>query len=158
MNEKLILVIDDSKFLCTMLQKAFDSVGYNTLVAYTLEEGLSLFEQSRPDLLLLDINLPDRPGPKACIEIKKNPQYNATSVILMSGSYEDYIKQQVAQCGADGYIRKPFSPGSILKWVKDNSSLLFNDAGSSSNSFSAPIPDIAVSPTTNNKQPDEAAL
>jgi DNA-binding response OmpR family regulator len=127
MNEKLILVVDDSKFLCTMLQKAFDSVGYNTLVAYTLEEGLSLFEASRPDLLLLDINLPDRPGPQACREIKANPQYNSTSIILMSGSYEDYIKQQVAESGADGYIRKPFSPGSILSWVRANSALLFNE-------------------------------
>ena len=128
MNEKLILVVDDSKFLCTMLQKAFDSVGYNTLVAYTIEEGLALFEASRPDLLLLDINLPDRPGPQACREIKANPQYNSTSVILMSGSYEDYIKQQVAESGADGYIRKPFSPGSILSWVRENSQLLFNDS------------------------------
>jgi len=111
-----------------MLQKAFDSVGYNTLVAYTIEEGLSLFEASRPDLLLLDINLPDRPGPQACKEIKANPQYNSTSVILMSGSYEDYIKQQVAESGADGYIRKPFSPGSILSWVRENSNLLFNES------------------------------
>jgi len=110
-----------------MLQKAFDSVGYNTLVAYTLEEGLLLFEQSSPDLLLLDINLPDKPGPVACKEIKANPRFNATSVILMSGSYEDYIKQQVAESGADGYIKKPFSPSSILQWVKDNSHLLFND-------------------------------
>lgn len=126
MNEKLILVIDDSQFLCTMLKKSLDSVGYNTLVAHTLEEGMQLFEQSRPDLLLLDINLPDTPGPKACKSIKANAQYANTSVILMSSSYEEYIKQQVNECGADGYIKKPFSPSSILRWVKENSKSLFN--------------------------------
>ena len=128
MNEKLILVIDDSQFLCTMLKKSLDSVGYNTLVAHTMEDGMQLFEQSRPDLVLLDINLPDTPGPKACKAIKSNPQYSNISVILMSGSYEEYIKKQVSECGANGYIKKPFSPSSILRWVKENSSALFTAA------------------------------
>ncbi len=128
MNEKLILVIDDSQFLCTMLKKSLDSVGYNTLVAHTMEDGMQLFEQSRPDLVLLDINLPDTPGPKACKAIKSNPQYSNISVILMSGSYEEYIKKQVNECGANGYIKKPFSPSSILRWVKENSSALFSSA------------------------------
>ena len=129
MNEKLILVIDDSQFLCTMLKKSLDSVGYNTLVAHTMEDGMQLFEQSRPDLVLLDINLPDTPGPKACKAIKSNPQYSNISVILMSGSYEEYIKKQVNECGANGYIKKPFSPSSILRWVKENSSALFSCSG-----------------------------
>ena len=48
MDEKLILVIDDSQFLCTMLKKSLDSVGYNTLVAYTIEEGM-------PDVSLVEL-------------------------------------------------------------------------------------------------------
>lgn len=127
MNEKLILVIDDSQFLCAMLKKSLDSVGYNTLVAHTSEDGLRLFEQSLPDLVLLDINLPDIPGPEACRRLKANPQWQGISVILMSGSYEDYIRQQVAECGANGYIKKPFSPSSILRWVKENAHALFSD-------------------------------
>jgi len=125
MDEKLILVVDDSQFLCAMLKKSLDSVGYNTLIAYTMAGGMQLLESSHPDLVLLDINLPDTPGPDACTIIKANPKYASTSIILMSGSYEEYIKQKVVECGANGYIKKPFSPSSILRWVKENSHILF---------------------------------
>lgn len=121
-----ILVIDDSEFLCSLLKRSFEAAGHQAVVAYSMEQGSLAMERERPDLLLLDINLPDLPGPEACKVFKADPSFAHIPVVLISGSSEEVIQRAMADCGANGYLKKPFSPPSILRWLKKNEGVLFS--------------------------------
>lgn len=125
MAKRRILVVDDSQFLCTLLNKSFVSLGYAVDVAHTVEEGVRKLETAIPDLIFLDINLPDATGTEACKILKAEKAYAHIPIILISSSNEEFLKAKVAETGANGYIKKPFSPSSIVRWLQHNAPRLF---------------------------------
>lgn len=110
-----ILVIEDDSHIAEMLQYTLESDSYRVSIASTGREGMALFKQLTPDLVLLDIMLPDLDGWDVLERIRRR---GTTPVIMLTakGEVEDKIKGLTL--GSDDYITKPFSPGELLARIK----------------------------------------
>ncbi|MBI4424750.1 MAG: response regulator transcription factor [Elusimicrobia bacterium] len=111
-----ILMIDDDRSLLKMTRDFLESQGWTFQGAETSVEGLAMAARERPDLILLDVNLPDLDGFAVCRKVKADPVLGRVPIVLISGDRrkaEDILKGLEAQ-GADGYVLKPF-PVTVLK-------------------------------------------
>lgn len=125
-SKKRILVVDDSSIIRSILRRVFEDMDFEVDGAETFEGGLEVLEERHgADLLLLDVNLPDANGAEACGLIKAYPAYRGLPIVFISSSNEDYLREKVAETGAYGYIRKPISPSSVLRWIRANATALF---------------------------------
>jgi DNA-binding response OmpR family regulator len=110
-----ILVVDDDHELRTLISFALRQAGYLTLEAGDGRGALALFTREQPDLVILDVNLPDASGFDVCGQIRA---LAATPVMLLTvrGSEEDQVRG--LDLGADDYLTKPFSPRTLLARVR----------------------------------------
>ena len=113
-----ILVVEDQEDNRRIVRDLLTSAGYEPLEAVTGQAGVSLAEAQRPDLILMDIQLPGLNGYEAARQIKANPELRTIPIIAVT-SYAlsgDDIKAR--QAGCDGYITKPFSPRALLAAIR----------------------------------------
>ena len=116
---KRILVVEDHEDNRRILRDLLTSAGFELLEATTGEDGVTLAETQRPDLILMDIQLPGLDGYEATRRIKALPALQHTPIIAVT-SYAlsgDDVKARDAGC--DGYITKPFSPRALLATVRE---------------------------------------
>ena len=116
---KRVLVIEDHEDNRRILRDLLTSAGYESIEAVTGEEGVALAETHRPDLILMDIQLPGLDGYEATRRIKANPALRHIPVIAVT-SYAlsgDEVKAKAAGC--DAYVTKPFSPRALLAKVRE---------------------------------------
>ena len=111
-------IVDDHKILAEGLQKLVNESGFaqTTATSYTGKECLANLRQEQPDVLLLDINLPDASGIDLCIEIKE--KYPSIKIVALT-SYSEYsIVRQMTENGASGYVIKNAMPEEILMSIE----------------------------------------
>lgn len=110
-----ILVIEDDKDFQAYLKEFLTENGYNVKVASRGITGLNLINQLEPDLVILDLNLPDMSGDGVCLEIKK--KHPDLQIIMLTG--RDTLSDKIAglKMGADDYITKPFIADEFLARV-----------------------------------------
>jgi two-component system, cell cycle response regulator DivK len=116
---KRILVIEDNADNRRILRVLLANAGFDLIEAFDGEKGVAMAEQHRPDLILMDIQLPVLDGYETTRRIKANPQLSDIPIIAVT-SYAlsgDEIKAREAGC--DGYITKPFSPRAILTRIRE---------------------------------------
>ena len=116
---KRILVVEEHEDNRRILRDLLTSAGYETIEAVTGEEGVALAETHRPDLILMDIQLPGLNGYEATRRIKANPGLRQIPIIAVT-SYAlsgDDVKARAAGC--DAYVTKPFSPRALLAKVRE---------------------------------------
>jgi len=115
---KKILVIDDDRDILEIIDIIFKQEGYDVILSETGHEA-EYIQQINPDLVLLDIRISGsgKNGIDICSKIKSRPETKDLPVILFSA--EDNIEEMSHQCGADGYIRKPFKARQLIKKVKE---------------------------------------
>lgn len=114
-----VLCIDDDPDLLLLNSSILQFSGHQVLTAATGEEGLRIARMAHPDLILLDIMLPDVSGYDLCKQIKEDPDLRDTFVVLISGmmvSSENQIRG--LEIGADGYIVRPVSPHEFLARIQ----------------------------------------
>lgn len=112
---KKILIVEDDKDIIRLLDIIFaDLVDYETLYALNGQEAVNSTRTNNPDVILLDIHLPDITGYEVCRLVKSDPATSNTKVVIVTGMTQnsDYLKAKEA--GADDYIAKPFSPDTLL--------------------------------------------
>ncbi|MEB2783945.1 response regulator [Algoriphagus persicinus] len=107
MNNKLILVIDDEPEIRSLLSRFLGRRGFSVISAGTLKEGRKLFIQSKPELVFLDVNLPDGSGLNELKYI--NSGKVLSKVIMMSAFDHNEIKMEAIQYGALDFLSKPFN-------------------------------------------------
>jgi len=118
MSEARILVVDDSDDLRTVFCRLLTRAGYDVLSAKTGEECLRLVEEQQPDLVLLDVVLPDMSGIDVCKQIKSGEQTGGPLVLSISGTRTSGSSQaESLDGGADGYITKPIDGQALLAHV-----------------------------------------
>ncbi len=112
---KQILVVDDEPRFTRLIQANLESEGYSVLVAGNGKEAISLVADEAPDLVLLDVMMPETDGFEACSRIR---EFSNVPVIILTakGQEEDRIKG--LDLGADDYIVKPFSANELLARVR----------------------------------------
>lgn len=111
-----ILVIDDNKATCDLLQLICSHAGYEVVSCFTAEEGLVLAEQMLPQLIFVDLQLPgDMDGWKAIRMIKHNAGLSGAVVIAMSAGTH---QQSAEEAGSDGYLEKPFTSQQVVACIQ----------------------------------------
>lgn len=114
MSLKKVLIVDDSMAEIRLMQAVLEQAGYwpvaisdPTILEHTIE-------MERPNLILMDVVMPQRNGFQACREIKNHPEYSRIPVVLVTSKDGDSDKFWGKMQGADGYVVKPFTPAQLL--------------------------------------------
>jgi two-component system, OmpR family, response regulator VicR len=115
--DKKILVVDDEKPIADILQFNLKKEGYTVYCAYDGNQALEMVEEINPDLLLLDIMLPNRDGMEVCREVRKK---HDMPIIMLTAKDSEIDKVLGLELGADDYVTKPFSTRELLARVKAN--------------------------------------
>jgi two-component system NtrC family sensor kinase len=116
MTEERILIIDDSTELRSLLESILPFSGYKTLSASTGEEGLALATTVRPDVILVDLELPDTTGLKVIEELNRRGVEIPT--IMITGYGSEGTAARALRLGAQGYLVKPFTTEEVLSNVE----------------------------------------
>ncbi|MGQ0562442.1 MAG: response regulator [Gemmatimonadota bacterium] len=115
MEHTAVLVIDDETQIRRVVSNALAAAGISVLEAGTALEGIDSAAARRPDLIVLDLALPDRSGLSVCIELRK---WSTAPIIVLSASHSEKEKVALLDAGADDYMVKPFSPAELLARVR----------------------------------------
>jgi len=114
-NKPAILVVDDERRYRELLEMNLTRRGYRVLLASDGLSGLNLLELEAPDLVVLDVMLPDMDGYEVCRRIR---EYSSVPIIMLTAKAEQAQKIRGLQLGADDYITKPFSADEVLARIE----------------------------------------
>ena len=117
MTQEKVLLVDDNATNLQVLFQTLDGRGYNLLVAKNGEAALKIAGKAKPDLILLDIMMPDIDGYEVCRRLKKDPATADTPVIFLSALGDTKDKVMGLDLGAVDYITKPFQPQEVIARV-----------------------------------------
>lgn len=110
-----ILVIDDDVKICEVIKLYLEKEGFEVVVAHNGMDGISLFKNEMPDLVILDIMLPKKDGYEVCRELRK---ISNIPIIMLTAKGETFDKVLGLELGADDYIVKPFDPKELIARIK----------------------------------------
>ena len=113
-----ILVVDDDKEIVRLMHAYLEQAGYQALVAYDGETALHILRRESPDLVLLDLMLPDRDGWDVTRIVRGDPGLASTPIIMLTARVEDQDKILGLELGADDYVAKPFNPREVVARVR----------------------------------------
>ena len=114
-NKFKILIIEDEANICSFIQTLLETNGYQALVAQTCVMGMTMFISYNPDLVILDLGLPDRDGLDAIRSIR---QKYLTPIIVLSARTTEQDKIEALDLGANDYITKPFGTGELMARIR----------------------------------------
>jgi len=112
-----ILVVDDEKPIADILKFNLEKEGYDVVCAHDGDEAVDLAEKEDPDLILLDVMLPNKDGNEVCREIRKT---QTMPIIMLTAKDSEIDKVLGLELGADDYVTKPFSNRELIARVKAN--------------------------------------
>ena len=115
---RTILVVEDDPDLCALLEYNLAQCGYEVATIQRLEGAMDRVREVSPDLILLDVMLPDGDGFTFCRELRAEPSLADVPVLFLTARGEDADKVLGLEIGGDDYITKPFSPRELLARVK----------------------------------------
>ena len=110
-----ILVVDDERNIVELVRLYMEKDGFETVCAYTGTEAISKFHEENPDLIVLDLMLPEMDGWQVCREIRKTSQ---VPIIMLTAKSETFDKVLGLELGADDYMTKPFEAKELIARVK----------------------------------------
>ena len=110
-----ILIVDDDQNICELLRLYAEKEGYTVSLAHDGRKAVECFEQESPDIILLDIMLPELDGWQVCREIRKKSQ---CPIIMLTAKGETFDKVLGLELGADDYVVKPFETKEVLARIK----------------------------------------
>ena len=113
-NQK-ILIVDDDQNICELLRLYLAKEGYETLIAHDGEKALELFEQNKPNMVLLDVMMPKMDGWEVCRRIRAQAN---TPIIMLTAKGETFDKVLGLELGADDYVVKPFDSKEVVARIK----------------------------------------
>ena len=114
MSAKTILIIEDDKEFQGLLKDILSQGRYRCLVAGNGKTGLEVARSKQPDLIFLDIELPDIDGYEVCGKLRANPALSRIPIIMCTVLAEPQRMVEGFKLGADDYITKPFDPDEVL--------------------------------------------
>jgi DNA-binding response OmpR family regulator len=110
-----VLIVEDEPDLVKVLRSYLEKAGYSVLSAFRGDSGLSTWEHKRPDLVILDLNLPGLDGLDVAREMRRKGD---TPIIMLTARVEETDRLIGLELGADDYITKPFSPREVVARVR----------------------------------------
>ncbi|TPW19471.1 MAG: two-component system, OmpR family, alkaline phosphatase synthesis response regulator PhoP [Elusimicrobia bacterium] len=116
-EKKTVLLVEDDSGVRAPMRTAFEAAGYRVLEADLAAVGLNEFRTKEPDLVVLDVELPDGTGLEVCKSIRAHKTLSKTPVIMLTGRGELDQKGEGFGAGADHYLVKPVHPRELLLWA-----------------------------------------
>ncbi|WP_044401970.1 response regulator transcription factor [Lacinutrix sp. Hel_I_90] len=120
MNKKdiTILLVDDEPDILEIVSYNLSSEGYRVITASNGIEGVKKAKKEKPELIILDVMMPEMDGIEACEQIRKIPELKNTIITFLTARGEDYSQVAGFDAGADDYITKPIKPKVLVSKVK----------------------------------------
>lgn len=113
-----ILIVDDEPEMVEFLEDLMDLKGYQTLPAYNGEDCLRKAHQAEPDLILLDLTLPDEDGLEILKKLRKAQDTKDIPVLVVSGQDNPQARINSLQAGAGAFLLKPYHPRNLLEKIQ----------------------------------------
>ncbi|WHY84965.1 response regulator transcription factor [Neobacillus novalis] len=111
-----VLVVDDEQSIVTLLQYNFEQAGYDVITAMDGQAGKKLAETESPDMIVLDLMLPNLDGMEVCKQLRQKGIM--TPILMLTAKDDEFDKILGLELGADDYMVKPFSPREVIARVK----------------------------------------
>ncbi len=118
MKKKRLLIVDDEKDFVDTLAERLEAKGYGIAKAYNGKEGLEKAHEYRPDLIILDIAMPEMNGYDVCRKLKIDDKFRAIPIIILSAKFEPNDIEFGEEMGADAYLTKPLELDMLLEKVR----------------------------------------
>ena len=118
MAKSKILIVDDEKDILEFLTYNLKKKGYDVITANNGQEGLELAKKNCPDLILLDVMMPEMDGIEVCQQIRKISNITDTYILFLTARSEDYSELAGFDAGADDYITKPIKPKLLISRIE----------------------------------------
>lgn len=115
---KKILIVEDNQDIVEFVRELLQAIGYVTLVATDGKQAVDLASEHLPDLILMDVVLPEMNGLDAARRIRQNPQCLTTPILAMTARVLPKAREQCLQSGCNDYISKPFSPKVLVSRIQ----------------------------------------
>ncbi|MDR3709534.1 MAG: response regulator [Capsulimonadaceae bacterium] len=113
-----ILTCDDEKNIVRLIQVNLERQGYEVVTAYNGRECLDVVEREHPDLIVLDLMMPEMTGFEVLDALKKNPETENIPVIMLTARTQDQDVLRGWQAGVECYLTKPFNPIELITFIK----------------------------------------
>ncbi len=126
---RTVLIVEDNAFNLKLLDDLLQAAGYNTLKATDGEQALSMARQFRPDVILMDIGLPDISGIDVTLEIRASDDLKDIPVIAVTAYAAPEDEAAIRRAGCDDYIAKPISAPVFLRMVRRHANFRLVDGG-----------------------------
>ena len=115
---KKVLIAEDEDNILVSLEFLMRNDGYEVWIATRGDEVMAGIRHFRPDLVLLDVMLPRRNGFELCSDIRKNAEWDAMKIIIISAKGREYEVRRGLNAGANAYVTKPFSTSELREQVR----------------------------------------
>lgn len=115
---KKILIVDDEADVVEVIEMLLKSESYDVLKAYNGKEALGILEEEIPDLVILDIMMPELDGVEVCRRMRKMDKMKEIPIIMFSAKLSAQDKKNSFDAGADGFITKPFNARGFISGIK----------------------------------------
>jgi len=115
---KTILVIDDEEAIVLLLETILSIYGYRCISCSSPKEAMSMAGNINPDLIILDIAMPEVDGYEVCVNLKNNTATRHIPIIMVTALALIQDKKKGFECGADGFIFKPFDPMVVINEIE----------------------------------------
>ena len=113
-----VLVVEDEKNIVISLTFLLKKAGFETRVVGDGNAALDEIRKAPPDVVLLDVMLPERDGYSVCEEIRKNPAWSEVRIIMLTAKGREADRERGLDLGADDFVTKPFSTRNLVARVK----------------------------------------
>jgi DNA-binding response OmpR family regulator len=114
-----LLIVDDEEGVRGLVRMTLESLDYEIIEAADGGEAVDLAREFHPDLVLLDVMLPDVSGLEVCRRLKADPDLTSTTVVMLTARAQSRDVGDAEMAGADGYFTKPFSPIALTRRVEE---------------------------------------
>ncbi len=118
MPAQKILLVDDEPDILELIKYNLEREGYDVSTASNGARAVEIAEQILPDLILLDVMMPEMDGMETCVEMRRRPRLKETLIAFLTARGEDYSQIAGFDAGADDYITKPIKPRVLVSRVK----------------------------------------
>jgi len=116
-RERKLLIIDDDIVITRMVQHFFENNGFAVVTCHRAQDGINKAKEFQPDLILLDLEIPEISGHEAALIFRMLPQTKNTPIMMVTGRARDSDRKKSFHMGVDAYITKPFQLDSLLAKV-----------------------------------------
>jgi len=114
-----ILVVDDDKGATGLIETIIQSVGYEPIIVNESSEAMDVAAQSKPDLILLDLMMPQPTGFQLCRMLRATPGFRLTPIIIITALDDTDSRLVAFGAGANDYLTKPFHVGDLIEKIRD---------------------------------------